>query len=425
MVRKLHVHRHSAQGYQWFGLEVLKDHAPLLPGLMELIIKRRRDGAHSTGLPETLSLFCGPSCTIIRAIASSESNTPWISAADSILALSALHPRAASLKHLDFFVKADVPSWSNWANLAAELAAMTSLRCLSLGADTLSNSVLMAAGQIQGLKVLTIQFRLISQKDISSLLIPDGSFTQLSRLVVLGAWPTDLIHLVKLRPLIAGIKSAYLEVSEGSVIGHPLDQVFEVIRDNAKHLRDLDLCFPESPEGPYELRSNRLPSIISRIPLKRVCFRNACLPQGQPLKHFVADCQTWRETLTHFIMPRQPTSLDDLQLFAKFIALDVLAVDIKVDSIPSIQHTFPNPISKRALRLESYFLLHHLLPEMVEGVASFLHSCWGDVSLVMARRSLNQVEPLDRLDYWVYVSLLNELARQKQRKQKAITVHWV
>ncbi|KAG9095688.1 hypothetical protein FS749_009996 [Ceratobasidium sp. UAMH 11750] len=302
---------------------------------------------------------------------------------------------------------------------------MTSLRCLSLGADTLSNSVLVAAGQIQGLKVLTLRFRPISQKDINSLLIPDGSFTRLSRLVILGAWPTDLVHLMKLRPLITGIKSAYLEVSEGSIIDRPLDQAFEVLRDNAKHLRDLDLRFPEPEEGPYELRSNRLPDIISRIPLKRICFRNACLPQGQPLNHFVAHCQIWRETLTHFIMPCQPTSLDDLQLFARFTTLDVLAVDIKVDTIPSIQHTFPNPISKRALRLESYFLLHNLLPEMVEGLASFLHSCWREVSLVMARRSLSQNEPLDRLDYWVYVSLLNELARRKQGKQKAVTVQWV
>ncbi|KAG9095581.1 hypothetical protein FS749_010187 [Ceratobasidium sp. UAMH 11750] len=424
MVQKLHVHRHFTLGYQWLGLEVLKDHAPLLPGLTELVIRRRRDGAHSTGLPEILALFCGPSCKIVRAIASSESNTPWINTADSTLALAALHPHATSLKHLDFFVKADIPSWNSWVNLATVLAAMTSLSCLGLGADTLSNPVLAAAGQIPGLKVLTLRFRPISHRDITSLLVPGGSFAQLSRLVIWGAWPTDLAELMKLRPLIARIKSALLEVLEGSVIDHPLDRAFEALRDNAGHLEDLDLCFPEPVEGPYELRSSQLLPIISQMPLKRICFRNVCLPLDQPLEYFIAHCQTWQETLTHFIMPCQPATPYDLKHLARFAALDVLAVNITVVDIPPTQRTCLNPISRRAPQLESYFQLDHLLPEMVENLALFLLSCWDDISPVMARRTLDQNDPLDRLDYWVYVTLLKELAQRKQRKQTAIKVQW-
>ncbi|KAG9101802.1 hypothetical protein FS749_003105, partial [Ceratobasidium sp. UAMH 11750] len=424
MVRKLYVHRHFNRGYRWQGLEPLLDRAPLLPGLVELVIKRRRDGAHSTQLSQTLTLFCGSACKIIRSIASSESITPWVNTTDSILALAALQPRATGLKHLDLFIKADVPSWDHWVDLATTLAEMTSLRCLGLGADTLSNAVLAAAGQIPELRVLTLRFRPMSQTDISSLLVQGGSFARLSRLVVWGAWPTDLADLVNLSPLITGIRSAFLEVLEGSVVDRPLDQVFGALRGNAKCLEDLDLCFPEPIEGPYELRSSQLLSIISHIRLKRICFRNVCLPGDQSFGHFLAHCHIWQSTLTHFVMPCQPATLSDLQLFAGFSALDVLAVNIDVLNIPSIQSTHLNPISKRTLQLESYFLLHHLLPETVEALTLFLLSCWEDITLVMARRTLNRDEPLDRLDYWAYVTLLKELARQRRRNQTAITAQW-
>ncbi|KAG9090195.1 hypothetical protein FS749_000751 [Ceratobasidium sp. UAMH 11750] len=424
MVRKLYVYLHSTHGYQWLGLESLKDHTPLLPGLTELVIKRRHDGAHSMRLQEVLALLCGSSCKVIRAVASSESNTPWVSTGDGALALATLQTYAASLEHLDLFIKADTPSWNNWANLATALATMKSLRCLGLGADTLSSSVLVAAGQIQGLEVLTLRFRPMSQRDITSLHIPDISFTQLSRLVIWGAWPTDVVHLVKLRPLVAGIKSAFLEVPEGSVIDGLLAQAFEALRENANRLEDLDVCFPQPIGGPYELHSNHLLSIISQIPLKRICLQNVCLTPNQPFRHFIAHCSTWWATLSHFFMPHQPATLDDLQILARFTALDVLAINIEVVDIPLIQHHYVNPISRRTPRLESYFLFHHLLPEMAEGLALFLLSCWEDISLAMVGRTLDQDEPLDRLDYWIYTTLLKELAQRRGREQTVNTVQW-
>ncbi|KAG8736221.1 hypothetical protein FRC10_009558 [Ceratobasidium sp. 414] len=369
MVRKLHVYRHVTRGYQWLGLENLNPRALLLPHLTELVIKRRQDGAHSSMLPKILALFCGRSCAVVRVGGTLDSSVPWLGHTDSGLALTAIHPHAAVLKHLDLFVDAAEPPSGHWVRLTTALELMASLKILGLGCHSLCDEVLAVIGRKVGLKVLTLRFRRNQHVDISRLQVPDGSFTELLRLVVLGAWPNHLFHLMKLQPLIANIRSVRLEVFEGPSLDRHLDKVFEMLRDGAKRLKDLDACFPLPVEGPYEIQSGQLMLIISEIPLKRIGLRNVCLPKEQPFHDFLEQCNKWQTTIMHFVMPDQPATPHDIELLAKFSRLQLLALNLQVIGAPAVKQAKSKPISGHVLRMESYFLLHHLQPDEVDKLA--------------------------------------------------------
>ncbi|KAG9096710.1 hypothetical protein FS749_007905 [Ceratobasidium sp. UAMH 11750] len=353
-----------------------------------------------------------------------DSNVPWLAHADSGPTLAAIQPYAAGLKHLDLFVDSIEYPPGHWANLAIALGQMVSLKILGLGCRSLCNQVLAAVGQIPGLEVLSLRFRRNAHLNLSNLHVPHGLFACLSRLVVTGAWPNHLLHLINLQPLIANIQSARLDAFEGSRHDHYLDRVLEVLQDGAKHLRDLDIFFPASLDGPYELQSSRFMHIISGITLEHVGLHNLCLPIEQPFGQFIEQCNRWKGSLQQFIMPEQTASLWEVESFAKFLRLEFLALNLQVIDVPHVREAYQKPISSRVLRMESYFLLHHLRPEAVDKLALFFLRCWKDVVLVMAGRTLQEDEQCDLLDNWVYVTLLKELARLKGRQPTTSTVKW-
>ncbi|KAG8734300.1 hypothetical protein FRC10_011775 [Ceratobasidium sp. 414] len=375
-------------------------------------------------LPQILTLFCSSACRVVRAGSVINYGVPWITDSDSNRILAAILPNSAGLQHLDLFTKADHSSLDHWANLATVLNAMVALRSLGLGSDSLCDSVLAAAGQIPELQVLTLRFYRDSNLDAANLHVPADSFHKLSHLVVRGAWPRDLFHLVQLRPLVAGIQSVVLDVFEGSRDDLSLEKAVVILRENAKYLEDLDLCFPLSMSGPYEIRSGALIPKVSQIPAKRIGLRNVRLRSEHPFDYFLASCATWRATLTHLVMPDQPASPHELQLLAKFSVLEVLSINIQVVDVPQVSEIKLKPISGKILRLESYFLLHHLRPRDVEQLALFLLTCWDDLTLVMARRTLQLDEMCDRLDGWVYDGLLKELSHLKGRDKTTNTAQW-
>ncbi|KAG8733219.1 hypothetical protein FRC10_000343 [Ceratobasidium sp. 414] len=370
MVRTLHTHCHFTRGYHWLNLDILLPHAPLLPHLKEVVVKDRRDRGHSKMLPTILALCCGSSYTVLRAGRSLGPSVPWVNPTDCVRVLATLATRIARMQHLDLFVTGRELPDGNHIELAAALRQMLSLKSLGLGCYSICNTVLAAAGQIQGLQSLTLRFHHDSDVDMANLQIPDGSFTKLSILVIWGAWPSQLFHLFKLQPLISKIQSAVLDVFEGSIIDRYLDKAFEILRDGAECLEELDLFFPSLTQEPYEIWSDRLLLIISDIPLKHIRMRHVCLSWGQgPFDEFLERCNTWQKTLVQFIMPDQPALPNDLVLFARFRALEVLSVNLQVVDVPAVQQLGEMPISAQTLRFESYFRLHELQPETVYNLA--------------------------------------------------------
>ncbi|KAG9079579.1 hypothetical protein FS749_008404 [Ceratobasidium sp. UAMH 11750] len=123
-------------------------------------------------------------------------------------------------------------------------------------------------------------------------------------------------------------------------------------------------------------------------------------------------------------MPEQPISLHELELLARFGTLRVLTVNIQAVNVPATPQFPPRPISKETLQLRSYFMLHELRPNMVYDLARFLLTCWDDIVLVMAGRELDPEEPIDKLDHWVYDTLLREISRIKKREPSPNTACW-
>ncbi|KAG9099579.1 hypothetical protein FS749_000902 [Ceratobasidium sp. UAMH 11750] len=172
-----------------------------------------------------------------------------------------------------------------------------------------------------------------------------------------------------MRPLVTAIESALLDVFEGSLADRDLDKTCIVLRDGAKHLRSLDLYFPPPTEQPYELWSDNLTFTMSTIPLKYIGLLNVRLPWEHPFDYFLQNCTLWRATLTHLIMPNQPTSLHELELLAGFSALQVLAVNVQVVDVPTSYPPRAQPINGAMLQLQSYFILHELQPKNVYDLA--------------------------------------------------------
>ncbi|KAG8792713.1 hypothetical protein FRC12_005107 [Ceratobasidium sp. 428] len=424
LVHKLQAYRNSTRGYCWRGLCHLIPFAPLLPHMNELSFKWRCDNSHSEGFSELVSLLCSSSCTIIRSQTSAARSVPWMTTSHSLRALSALQSCAANLTTLDFFVKADIPSWSGWSELAAGLAEMAALHSLGLGVDTLSQQVLAAIGQLPLLKLLTLRFHRFAQPGLRDLNVSSSWFQQLSNLAVYSASAESLFHLVQHRPLISGLQSAFLEVTEGSRIDRLLERAFQMLCDHAPRLDMLEICFPDNGDDAYEMRSQNLMPILSQIPLKKLALQNVYVSSDEVLEDFFWGCSIWQGSMTHLLMPCQIVTAAGLQALAGFHLLKVLCVNLDDNSpAPEVNPTLP-PINHKALRLESHFLLHKLLPDQVEALAWFLLSCWGDVTVVMTRLPLDQEDKKDRLDYWVYRHLLHKLAAIKGRKPSEDTAVW-
>ncbi|KAG8777711.1 hypothetical protein FRC12_000240 [Ceratobasidium sp. 428] len=424
LVQKVQAYRNSSRGYRWRGLCHLDPYTPLLPHMRELSIKWRSDRAHSAGFGDLVSLLCGNECTTIRAHSYADCSIPWMTTIHSSRALAALQNCATSLTTLDFFVKADVPSLDEWALLATCLQDMKALSCLGLGVDTLSKQVLAALGQLPSLRLLTMRFHQLARIDLQDLKIPSSWFQQLNSLAIYSVSAENLFYLLRQRPLISGLQSLFLDITAGSRIDHHLEQVLQILCSHAPGLHTLEICFPDRGEDAYEVQSQDLMPILSRLPLKKLALQNVYISDDETFETFILGCMTWRNSMTHFLMPCQIVTPFGLQALARFSALKVLSVNLDEDSpIPGVDFTEP-PINPGTLRLESHFLLSQMLPDEVEALAWFLLSCWDDVTPAMTRLPLDQAEQKDRLDYWVYHGLLCKLAEIKRRKPSEDTATW-
>ncbi|KAG8701083.1 hypothetical protein FRC09_005568, partial [Ceratobasidium sp. 395] len=289
--------------------------------------------------------------------------------AHSSRALSALQSCATSLTALDFFVKADVPSWDEWALLAAGLTEMRALRSLGLGVDTLSRQVLAAVGQLPLLRLLTLRFHQSAQPGLQDWTVPSSWFQQLNNLAVHSVSAENLFHLLRQRPLISGLQSVFFEITKGSMIDHHLEQAFRMLCSHAPQLDTLEICFPDNGEDAYEMQSQDLMPILSRIPLKKLALQNVYVAEDEAFETLILGCRTWRSSMTHLLIPCQIVTPFGLQALAQFSTLKVLRVNLDEDSpIPGVDATEP-PINSGTLHLESHFLLSQMLPDKAEALA--------------------------------------------------------
>ncbi|KAG8731597.1 hypothetical protein FRC10_001642 [Ceratobasidium sp. 414] len=423
-VQTLFVFPKVTAGYRWRAFTALQEWAPILPQLRHLIVQRDGESVTSATMHDLFLLFATYTCLEVSVSGGSEIDVPWLLNSDTTLALDRLCRSCKQIRRLDLFIKTVEASTA--AKVATAVDELTRLCELGVGTDVLSESVLVAAGRLPALRVLTIRGHKNSQLGLSNMSVPQSSFPSLKRLVAWGIWPADLLHLLKVHPLVVRIESASFEVL-GPVGGSRSlaedREIFRSLSVGAPSLRDLGFAFPRS-SGTWKTTLDRMSPLFS-IPLGRLRLHHVRLDDEERLGSLFERCHPWHNSLVHFGMRKQSVGLDDLSELARFSALHTLAAALRIGSVPVHQEAWIEPKSKLRLRLESDFALHSV-PDMadLDRFAVFLLTCWFDVEPVMTERKLNRNRLMDVMDGMAYTMLLNMLGILRQRPPDMNTLRW-
>ncbi|KAG8737489.1 hypothetical protein FRC10_008110 [Ceratobasidium sp. 414] len=345
-VRSLNVYGHERNYFKVSGWRVLISHAQervLLPNLHTLTIQTSCD-RHGPDQPMWVGAFASPSLVNLLVVPGGGSDPATVSYSAAAFILDSLMTHRPKLQKLGLFPNLAIGDFGGegesglLAFLPGDpfyeyLDGTSSLRHLSSTLAWFQREALPILGQLPHLETMSI-YSWPKDAEDHDFEIDDNLFPSLTGLNLYHLAPWDVERVIRLRPLIKGLKSLFLETNLNR-LGSEEDptewlngELFPLLKD-APHITDLNIKVksPSRAFNVYEIGESVL-TVFSRLPLECLSLDGLILSGGA----LNVDLGTMWQCLTRLQMPSHHASFAWLLWFAAIPSLQYLEVQLDLQN---------------------------------------------------------------------------------------------